>query len=72
MLYGSGWNNYCKWGGILITPKLKWNGEEGDVKFPNGFDEQNWVLKADALKDWICELTDKYNSLFTEEERSRK
>jgi hypothetical protein len=51
----------------MIKPKFKWSwkNEEGSVSFPDGFDEQDWILKADALKDWICDLTDKYNSLMT-------
>jgi hypothetical protein len=51
----------------MIKPTLKWdwNAGEGSVKFSKAFDEQNWVLKADALQDWIVDLTDKYNSLMT-------
>lgn len=49
----------------MIKPILSWksNNGVGSVKFPSGFDEQNWVIKSDALNDWIVELTEKYNSL---------
>ena len=54
----------------MIKPTLHWSNNEGEgcVKFPKGFDDQDWVLKADALKDWIADLTDKYNSLLTKPE----
>lgn len=56
----------------MIKPKLKWDWDagEGKVVFPKEFEELNWIVKADALIDWIADFTDKYNSLFTDEERA--
>ena len=57
----------------MKKPTFRWNWNDGfgSVHFSKEFDEQDWVLKADALKDWIVDLQDKYNSLFTDEERNR-
>jgi len=53
----------------MIKPKLLWDSNlgEGNVKFPEGFDEQDWVVKADALSDWLYFLSEKYNSLMAKD-----
>jgi len=33
------------------------------IKFTDEFESQNWVLKADILKDAISDLTDKYDQI---------
>lgn len=38
---------------------------EGEIVFMNGFEQENWVLKADALKDWISDLERMYHNLLT-------
>ena len=39
---------------------------EGDVRYPEGFDNYNSVWKADVLQDWIIHLTQKYNEVMEE------
>lgn len=33
---------------------------EGNLKLPAGWDELPSLLRADLLKDWICDLDDAY------------
>jgi hypothetical protein len=49
----------------MIVPKLKWNRakEEGEAVFPDNFDEQDYMLRIDALQDWIVDLNAKYEEL---------
>lgn len=49
----------------MIVPKLKWNKtkEEGEVVFPDNFDEQDYTLRIDALQDWIVDMSAKYEEL---------
>ena len=45
--------------------KLSFNSEsgEGKVVFMNDFKEQDWVVQADALADWIYFLQKEYEVL---------
>ena len=43
-----------------------YNAGEGDVSFMNDFEEQDWIVQADALVDWIQILQDKYKTLLFE------
>lgn len=45
--------------------KFDYNLGEGEIVFMNGFEHQDWVVKADALKDWIYDLETMYNNLLT-------
>jgi len=38
---------------------------EGEIVYMNGFEQTSWVVKADALQDWIHELQTMYNNLLT-------
>lgn len=40
--------------------RLVWDGEEGHVRFDEDFNTADWVLKADALVDWIADLQTRY------------
>jgi hypothetical protein len=49
-----------------------WNKkEEGEVRWSENFHGEDWILKADALKDVICILEDEYDKLFLEENREK-
>jgi hypothetical protein len=37
--------------------------DETKIKFTDEFENQNWVLKADILKDAISDLTNKYDQI---------
>jgi len=49
--------------------KLKFDHFNGDgiVTFMNGFENTDWVVRADALQDWIGILTEEYNKVIAEE-----
>jgi hypothetical protein len=49
---------------------LKWNGEEGAVDLNANFQGAYYVLKIDALKDWIVELSREYRKLCAQEKRA--
>lgn len=45
---------------------------EGEVSFSPGFMASDWVLKADALSDWIAELEAAYQSILGHSDKSPK
>tara|TARA_R110000868_G_scaffold63075_1_gene190127 strand:- start:666 stop:860 length:195 start_codon:yes stop_codon:yes gene_type:complete len=44
---------------------LNWSNPQGtgQAKLSADFLEQNWVVQADSLKDWICDLQKYYTQL---------
>jgi hypothetical protein len=61
-------NDCVRGASAMITPKLKWSWDagEGDVKFPKEFRDMDWIVKADALQDWISILEKEYNATMEE------
>lgn len=45
--------------------KFDYDSGEGEIVYMNGFEQASWVVKADALQDWIHELQAMYNNLLT-------
>ena len=58
----------------MKTPKLKWKDSvgEGNIVFPPEFDEEHFVTKADALKDWIHILKLKYQEVLDQDHIDRR
>jgi len=50
---------------------LDWNYNKGEgaVKYTEAFDDADWITKLDMLKDCLFDLTNKYNSLLTKEDK---
>jgi len=55
----------------MTKPKLlaSFADGEGSVQFPADWESLDWVLRADLLRDWISDLTEKYNVTLMEEGR---
>lgn len=47
--------------------KFDHNMGEGKIVFMNGFENTDWVVRADALQDWIGILTEEYNKVIAKE-----
>lgn len=49
---------------IMVLGSLKWSYArgEGKVTFGAGWNDADWVVKADALVDWIAALNEAYES----------
>jgi hypothetical protein len=43
--------------------KLKWTGDEGKVLVDQNFTDAPFMVKVDALQDWIADLTSIYKDL---------
>jgi len=51
----------------LMFAGLSVTKQKTKIKFTDEFESQNWVLKADILKDAISDLTDKYDQILKDE-----
>ena len=51
--------------------QLSWNGENGEVKILDQWRDCDWLIKADALVDWIDALNVLYEKTLIEHKEKK-